>query len=146
MARTMLVATHMTRLAFGFASLLAAGCLHAQPVVYSGPVDVASAELVSINPDVKVVADSDKPMFFAVGSYWMFHDGAWYRSNAIRGEWIKDTHPPVPVVQIDQPFAFTHYRNDHPIERTATAEATATPPSSSTPPDFKFPSNNLLGF
>lgn len=145
MARTMLVVTYMTRLAFGFASLLAVGCLHSQPVVYSGAVDVSSAELVPINPDVKVVADSDKPMFFAVGSYWMFHDGAWYRSNEIRGRWIKDTNPPVPVVQIDQPYAYTHYRDDHPIERTATAEST-TPPSSSTQPDSKFPSNNLLGF
>jgi hypothetical protein len=141
----MLVATYMTRLAFGFATLLAAGCLHSQPVAYTGTVDVASTELVEINPDVKVVADSDKPMFFAVGSYWMFHDGAWYRSNELRGQFIKDNHPPVPVVQIDQPFAFTHYRKDHPIERTATAEA-STPPSSSTQPDFKFPSNNLLGF
>jgi hypothetical protein len=135
----------MSRLAYFFAPLLAAGCLHAQRVEYRGPVQVKSAELVEINPEVKVVADSDKPMFFAVGSYWMFHDGAWYRAEAIHGHWIKDRHPPVPVVQIDQPFAFTHYRDDHPVERTAAAETAPTAPPSSQP-NFRLLNNTLLGF
>ncbi|MBA3456008.1 MAG: hypothetical protein H0T42_23115 [Deltaproteobacteria bacterium] len=105
---------------------------------------VDSAELIVINPDVKVVADSEKPMFFAVGSYWLFHDAAWYRSATIHGSWTKVDRPPVPVLQIDQPYAYTHYRDDHPADRTAAAETdnTVVPSGQST---FQF-KQNALGF
>ena len=122
-----------------------AGCLHSPPVEYSQPVRVDSAELIPINPDVKVVADSEEPMFFARGSYWLFHDAGWYRAPSIHGTWVKDRNPPVPVIQIDQPYAFTHYRDDHPADRTAAVEVDNTQMPNTRAPDFKF-NENALGF
>ena len=94
-------------LAWILASLLGIGCV--PPIEYSGKVKVASAELVPINPDVKTVADSDKPLFRVGDSFWLFHDGFWYRASSINGRWLR-AKPPWPVRQIDQPYAYTHYR------------------------------------
>ncbi len=135
----------MNRLAWIFVATLA-GCLHATPVEYSGPVRVDSAELIVINPDVKVVADSEKPMFFAVGSYWLFHDGGWYSGASVRGTWTKVERPPIPVLQIDQPYAFTHYRDDRrAAERTAAVETDNTVVSGADKPNYNF-KQNALGF
>jgi len=101
--------------------LFAAGCVHARPVEYAGSVTVTSPELISINPDVKTVADSDKPLIFSRGSYWLFHDGHWYRGSAVRGPWVLVERPPVPVAQIDQPYELTHYTKYH-APQTATAQ------------------------
>src|SRR5437868_2188854 len=97
---------------FDLAVLVAAFML-ARPVEYTGTPRVTSHELVPINPDVKVVADADEPLFFARGSYWLFHDGSWYRAPQIGDRWIETAKPPVPVVQIDQPYSYTRYRRDH---------------------------------
>ena len=115
------------------AALLLAGCVHARPVTYHGPVAVASAELVPINPDVKTVADADQPVFFHASSYWLFHNGRWWSSPSLAGEWTQVHQPPVPIVQIDQPYAFTHYRHDHPATATATSQDPA-PPELAQPP------------
>lgn len=133
----------MNRLACLVVATLA-GCIHSTPAQYSSHIRVDSTELIAINPDVKVVADSDKPMFFAVGSYWLFHDAAWYRSQSIRGTWTKVDRPPVPVIQIDQPYAYTNYRDDHPADRTAAVETDNTIVPSGQP-TFQF-KQNALGF
>lgn len=132
----------MNRLAVVVAAAALAGCLHAPPVEYSGTVRVESAELISVNPDVEVVADAEKPMFFARGSYWLFHDGGWYSGATIRGRWVKVARPPIPVLQIDQPYAFVHYRDQHPSDRTAAAEVDNTQIPNQRP-NFKFESNPL---
>lgn len=109
--------------------LVLAACGSARPV-YRGPVRVASPALVAIEPDVKVVADADKPVFHAAGHYYLFHDGRWWRSRVLAGPWTLDPKPPVPVRQIDQPFSFTHYAKEHPIDRpapTAVAKQPARP-------------------
>jgi hypothetical protein len=101
--------------------ILVAGCLHSRPVEYTGTVRVTSPALVSINPDVKVVADADEPLFFSRGAYWLFHDGRWYRSDRIGNSWIQIATPPVPVVQIDQPYAYTRFQRDR-AAQTAVAD------------------------
>ena len=100
-------------------------CAH--PSEYRGTVSVVSSELIPLDPDVRVVADADKPMFVAAGSYWLFHDAAWYRGGSARGPWVMERRPPWQVRKIDQPYAFTHYRRDHPRDRTAAAAETETP-------------------
>jgi hypothetical protein len=110
-----------------FGALLLGACASRTPVHYAGPVDVASSELVVVNPDVKTLADAAEPMFHVQGSYWLFHDGGWYRSASIHGSWEAVANPPVPVRQIDQPYAFTHYRKDHPADQTAVREAGSAP-------------------
>jgi hypothetical protein len=109
------------------AGLAVAGCLHARPLVYEGPVAVASTELVPINPDVKTVGDAEQPMFFHANTYWLFHNAHWWSSTAIHGPWTRVEKPPVPIAQIDQPYAYTHYRQDHPAQ-TASSEQQPAPP------------------
>lgn len=99
----------MTRLALLVAFVAACGA--------TGPkvtttVRVADSRLVPINPDVKTVIDADQPVFFARGSYWLFHDGEWFRADRVGTSWEHVEEPPVPVAQIDQPYAYVHYRKD----------------------------------
>src|SRR6266436_9895015 len=49
---------------------------------YGAEVRVTSPELVAISPDVQVIADSDEPMFYADGYYWLYRDNMWLRSDA----------------------------------------------------------------
>ena len=137
----------MKRLALLFASLVI-GCVHTPPVEYRGTVNVASTELVRINPDVKVVADSEKPMFFVAGAYWLFHDGGWYTAPSVRGRWIAVQKPPVPVAQIDQPYAYTHYRDDHPADRTASIAPAPQPAAQpqQPQPQYQFQNKKMMTF
>jgi hypothetical protein len=80
-----------------------------------------------LDPDVKVVADSDKPMFYVASAYWMFHDAGWYRAASVRGPWIGVRNPPWQVRKLDQPYAFTRYRLQKPSERMAASEQPAQP-------------------
>lgn len=96
---------------------------------YTAEVTVRDTSLVSIEPDVKVVADAEEPMFFASNSYWLFHDGAWHRAATVRGPWTLERKPPGAVLRITQPYAYARYRVDHPNDNVATAvttEATTT--------------------
>jgi hypothetical protein len=102
-------------------SVALVACAH--PPEYRGKVSVVSSELITVDPDVKVVGDVDKPMFHAAGSFWLFHDGGWYRGDSVRGPWVLERKPPWQVRKIDQPYAYTHYRREHPREQTATAPA-----------------------
>ena len=141
----------MKALAF-LAAILAAGCFQAAPPQYSGPVRVASPKLVAVNPDVKTLADSDQPIFFVRSSYWLFHDGGWYQAPSLHATWVKVEHPPVPVAQIDQPYAYTHYRkeSDHVSSSEAAGNPVPTPaqPASASQYDrqrslMMFPSKSL---
>ncbi|MEO8703700.1 MAG: hypothetical protein ABI867_26860, partial [Kofleriaceae bacterium] len=94
---------------------------------YRGSVNVRSAELLPLDPDIKVVADSDQPMFYAVGSYWLFHDAGWYRAASARGSaWVKVEKPPWQVRKIDQPYAFTRFEYEK-GDQTASAQVLARP-------------------
>jgi hypothetical protein len=93
--------------------LMTVACGGAAPKV-TQPVRVSDARLLALNPDVKVVADADQPIFFARGSYWLFNDGKWWRAPSPGHTWEYEAEPPVPVRQIDQPFAFVHYKKDQP--------------------------------
>ena len=96
------------------------------PVQYRGPVTVTSPELIRVNPDIRVVADADQPMFHAAGSYWLFHDGGWYRGATVSGPWLLDREPAWQIRQVDQPYAYTHYKLNRPPEKTETVTQTAT--------------------
>ena len=91
---------------------LVAACTGVGPK-YTGSVRVADSRLVPINPDVTTVIDSDQPVFFARGSYWLFSDGHWFRADKPGGRWTYVAQPPIPVLQIEQPYAYVHYRKDY---------------------------------
>jgi hypothetical protein len=112
----------MLRIALLASFLFACGA--ARPV-YTGTVEVKSAELVAIDPDVQTVADADQPVFFVRGNYWLFHDGRWWRSASLGGTFVFDPRPPVPVRQIRQPYQYTNYNRDRPAEQTAQASEPA---------------------
>ena len=115
----------MNRIALLFVGGLIVGCAP-QPNTYRGTLHVASAKLVPVNPDVKAVADADKPVFFARGAYWLFHDGGWYSAPTLQGSFVKVERPPVPVIQIAQPYAYTHYARAENAQ-TAASEPLANP-------------------
>ena len=103
-------------------ALSLAACAH-QPE-YRGTVAIQSSELVPVDPDVRVVADADKPLF---------HDAKWYRGTAANGPFALERRPPWQIRKLDQPYAYVHYRKDHPRDQTAVKEVPA-----SAPLDLKF--------
>lgn len=107
-------------------ALALSACAASQPT-FRGNVTVKSSELVVVDPDVRVVADADKPLFFAAGSYWLFHDAKWYRGASVNGPFVAERKLPWQVKKLDQPYAFVHYRKDHPLDQTAVKETTASP-------------------
>jgi hypothetical protein len=70
----------------------------------------ATPDLVTVQPGVQVVADYDEPVFFVDGFYWRFYDNYWYRSNNYYSGWYFYERPPVAVLRIDRPYAYTRYR------------------------------------
>ncbi len=107
-----------TRIATLLLATALAGC--AVQHRYTGQVTVRDTSLVAIEPEVKVVADAEEPMFFAEHSYYLFHDGAWHRGESVRGPWVLDTKPPAAVLRISQPYAYTRFKVDHPADQIAT--------------------------
>ncbi|HEU0033202.1 MAG TPA: hypothetical protein VFQ53_21365 [Kofleriaceae bacterium] len=97
-------------LAFMLSAALAA-CAGATDVRYGGGVVVRSPDLVTIEPDVYVVADADEPIFYTDNYYWLYRDGGWYRSNTYRGGWVRYYDTPYRLRRIDQPYAYVRYRD-----------------------------------
>ena len=115
----------MTRFTLLLSGLLAMTACGGVGPKYTGNVRVADARLVTINPDVQTFADADQPIFLSRGAYWLFHDGRWFRAKSASGPWTHHAEPPVPIAQIDQPFAYVHYKRDRSgkqIEVVATGE------------------------
>lgn len=103
--------------ALGAATL--AGCYATGDVGYSASATYTSApddgyaatpDLVTVQPGVQVVADYDEPVFFVDGFYWRWYGGYWYRSSNYAYGWSYWDRPPVAVLRIDRPYAYTHYR------------------------------------
>lgn len=92
---------------------------------YRGDVRIKSSELVVVDPDIRVVADADKPLLYAVGEYWLFHDAQWYRGATTKGPFVLERKPPWQIRKVDQPYAYVHYRKDHPLDQTAVKEVPA---------------------
>jgi len=91
-----------------------AGCLASgtgtADVQYGGGVEVSTPDLVEVSPGVQVVADYDEPVFYTDGFYWRFYNNGWYRSNYYASGWSYYDRPPVAVLSIDRPYAYSHYR------------------------------------
>jgi hypothetical protein len=85
------------------AAALAAGCAATVTADAYGP------DLVTVSPGVQVIADYDEPIFYSDGFYWRYAGGVWYRSTYYTGGWVY-ARPPVAVMRIDRPYAYTHYR------------------------------------
>jgi hypothetical protein len=100
---------------------------------YSAEVHVTSPELVAISPDVQVVADSDEPLFYADGYYWLYRDNLWLRSDSYKGGFARVDVNIVPgtIRAMPQPQTYAHYRRHG---GRAYARGTQTPTRQATPP------------
>jgi hypothetical protein len=89
-----------------------AGCSGASDAEYAGEVRVSSPELIEISPGVAVIADADEPLFYSDGHYWLYQDGAWFRSDSYRGGFARIDLAIVPerIRSIDQPGLYVQYR------------------------------------
>src|SRR4029079_17600437 len=85
------------------AAALAVGC------AATGAGGAYGPDLVTVSPGVQVIADYDEPIFYSEGFYWRYNSGVWYRSTYYTGGWVY-ARPPVAVMRIDRPYAYTHYR------------------------------------
>ncbi|MBA3396821.1 MAG: hypothetical protein H0T89_29590 [Deltaproteobacteria bacterium] len=80
-------------------------------VEYAGLVTVHSPELVSIQPDVYVLADADQPVFYTRNNYWLYRDDGWYRSPRYDRGWVRVTMPPEQLGNIPEPYAYVRFRS-----------------------------------
>src|SRR5439155_23656719 len=96
--------------AYVFVVAASLGGCGAGEVEYGGEVHVTSPELVTVSPDVQVVADADEPLFYSDGAYWLYRDNNWYRSDNYRGGFarIEPVRVPVAVRTIDRPQMYVH--------------------------------------
>lgn len=99
------------------ATTLAGGCAVRGRAYSTGYASSANAELVYVSPGVYAVADYDRPVFYNNDAYWMYQDGAWYRSGYYTGGWERARNVPRAVLSIDRPRAYIHYRGDGRAQR-----------------------------
>jgi hypothetical protein len=94
----------------------------AQPEVhYSG--DAARPQLLALEhaPDVRVVVNSDEPIFFTDSTFWLYRNDTWWRSSSYRTGWVRADSPPERVTRISQPSQYIHYH--HAAQSSVAADA-----------------------
>lgn len=69
-------------------------------------------EYVAIGPEVEVVAGASEPVFRANNAYWLFSDGRWFRSDDLRGAWVRIETPPRALASITEPRRYANYQPD----------------------------------
>lgn len=89
-----------------------AACHGSRDVVYAGQIHVASADLVALEPgsDVRVIADSEDPIFYSNDAYFMWRNNRWYRAANVHGDWVHVQTVPDRLRHIDRPLAYAHFR------------------------------------
>jgi hypothetical protein len=99
---------HTTVLCF-LTAVLTTACAGQAEVHYSGYA--ARPELVTLDsdPDVRVVANADEPIFFSNSTFWLYRNDTWWRSSSHRAGWVRADAPPESVTRISQPSTI-HYR------------------------------------
>lgn len=78
--------------------------------VAPAPVVVTTPDLVTISPDVQVIADYHEPVFFTGGFYWRESNNGWYRSNYHDRGWSYQSQVPYRVRNIDNRGSYRNYR------------------------------------
>jgi hypothetical protein len=88
--------------------------------------------LVEVLPGVQVVEDQDDEIFSTAGSFWVRHEGSWYRSSSLQDPgWAVVQTRDVPAVLINmQPGRYRRWKKAPPPngEVAAAAEAPPAPP------------------
>ncbi len=102
-------------LCVGGAGMLQAGMLQtgcAGHTRVEGRVAVQYPRLVYVSPGLWVLADSNDPIFYSDGYYWLYRDGVWFNSFNYWGDWTYQPVVRVPVVirSVRRPVAYRRYR------------------------------------
>lgn len=71
---------------------------------------IVAPELVTITPDVQVVAAYEEPVFFTGGFYYREINGGWYRSHSHAGGWSSYNDVPYSVRSIENRHSYRDYR------------------------------------
>lgn len=79
------------------------------------PIITIAPPIIEVTPGISVVRDSPDETFFVENSYWMMHNGHWYRSYGPKKSWILMRESRVPRQVMRMPRG--KYRNWHPEER-----------------------------
>lgn len=104
----------MTRaLTWALSASLAAACAGQDPKVeYAASVDVDKPSVVALGPDVEVVVGANEPVFRTNKAFWLYRGDRWYRSNDLRGSWVRIATPPPAIAAIVEPGRFANYDRD----------------------------------
>ena len=100
------------------------GCVaHAQATGYAEADAPVTAEtdapvtftetptLVTVDPDVWVVRDSDVPVYYVDNYYWVYRANVWHRSRSYDGGWARVEASVVPRTIVSRNHgAYVHYR------------------------------------
>jgi hypothetical protein len=79
----------------------------------SAPIGVQVApapDLITISPDVQVIANYQEPIFFTDGFYWRETDRGWYRSTSYNNGWSYHADAPYRVRNIENRGSYRNYR------------------------------------
>lgn len=88
--------------------LLVGGCAASGSARYSA--SVTTPRLVYVSPGVQVIEDYDEPIFYSSNMYWRHDGGVWYQSRYHTSGWVRVASPPAPIVRIERPAMYVHYR------------------------------------
>jgi len=101
--------------------LLVAGCAASGSARYSA--SATTPRLVYVSAGVQVIEDYDEPIFYSSNMYWRYDGGVWYQSRYHTSGWVRVTNPPAPILRIERPAMYVHYRGD--ARATAAGQARA---------------------
>ncbi len=89
---------------------VSAPVIDAQVQIAPQPTVVVQPDLLSLTPDVQVVAAYDEPVFYTGGFYWREQNGGWYRSHSHDTGWSAYSDVPYSVRSIENRGSYRNYR------------------------------------
>jgi hypothetical protein len=109
----------------------AGGHVEAEPVVFVEP-----PTLVSVDADVWVVRNYDYPVYYVSGFYWVFKDGAWYKTRSYDHGWVTVEASVVPSIIVHRNHTmYVRFQGDANAQtKPAPKETVASEPTPAGPP------------
>lgn len=89
---------------------LATACAPQPEVHYSGDASRPQLATLASDPEVRVVVNSDEPIFFTSYTFWLYRNDTWWQSSSHRTGWVRANLPPERVTRISQPSRYVHYQ------------------------------------
>ncbi|MGE5182190.1 MAG: hypothetical protein ACM31C_09010 [Acidobacteriota bacterium] len=71
--------------------------------------------LASVGPGVDAALDSEEPLFYVDGNYYLYRDGVWLESRSYRTGFHSIEHLPGALLRIDRPKRYAHLTARSPL-------------------------------